>query len=81
MIVRVRAHLNMDPVKAWNQFVAEILFGCGKNRAKTGIKTTLWGVPFPSAKSVQNEHFYIILFNKKFGVIVFQFWDDSTCTY
>ena len=38
------------------------------------------GVPFPSPKSVQNEHFYIILLAEKVAVTFFQFWDASPCT-
>ena len=78
--VPARRHLNMDPQQRF-------FFDVGMSRKKlrkTGSKKTLRGVPFPSRKMVQNEHFYKILYLGKsggmisnFGIKVpaFQFWD------
>ena len=53
----------------------------GKKKAnQESRKLYGWGVPFPSPKSVQNEHFYIILLAEKVVVTLFQFWDASPCT-
>ena len=80
----MRTHLNMDHHQSVDFISLEIFSRCGdvwENREKTGIKKTLWGVPFPSPKIVQNEHFYIILLTKKVGMTVFQFWVGRLCTY
>ena len=55
---------------------------CGilwKKHHSRSHQKTLWGVPFPSPKTVQNQRFYIILLPNKNQVIVFEFLDDSSC--
>ena len=74
----------MDHHQSVDFISLEIFSRCGdvwKNREKTGSKKALWGVPFPSRKNVENEHFYIILLTKNFRVIGFQFLDGRPGTY
>ena len=77
-------HLNMDPQKDVNPTSPEIFSRrgvtvCGKKHQSRSHQKTLWGVPFPSPKTVQNQRFYIILLTKKNQMIVFEFLDDISC--
>ena len=80
----VRRSQRAPPTKHKNQFLVEMLSGYKgvwlKTR-QTGITRALWGVPFPSPKMVQNEHFYKILWPKKIGLVAFEFWGESICAH
>ena len=82
MKAHVGRYLNMDPQRSANPTSLEIFSRCGilwKKHQSRSHQKTLWGVPFPSPKTVQNQRFYIILSTKKNQVIVFEFLDDSSC--
>ena len=63
------------PVLGWKPMYANTLtWTTSGKKGKPGIKKTLWmGVPFPSPKIVQHEHFYIVLLTEKDAVTLFQF--------
>ena len=67
----------MDPISL------EDFSRCGDRMGEkmTGIKKSVWGVPFPSPKTDQIEDFYIRLLTKKLRVTVFHFVHDSPCTH
>ena len=71
--------LTWTPGNVLIQFLSRLSPGLGMS-GKNRSQEDLWGVPFPSRKNVQNEHFYIILLTKNFRVIGFQFWDGRPCT-
>ena len=80
----VRRSQRAPPTKHKNQFLVEMLSGykgVWLKRRQTGITRALWGVPFPSPKMVQNEHFYEILWPKKIGLVAFEFWGESICAH
>ena len=60
-------HQSVDPISL------EDFSGCGDRMGEkmTGIKKSVWGVPFPSHKTDQIEGFYIRLLTKKLRVTVF----------
>ena len=83
MYVIVLRHLNMDHQQDVNPTSLEKFARCGVVRKKHQSRShrkTLWGVPFPSLKTVENEHFYIMFLTKKNQVTFFEFLDASSCT-
>ena len=59
-------HQSVDPISL------EDFSRCGDRMGEkvTGIKKSVWGVPFPSPKTDQIEDFYIRLLTKKLRVTV-----------
>ena len=61
MKAHVGRYLNMDPQRSTNPTSLEIFSRCGilwKKHQSRSHQKTLWGVPFPSPKTVQNQRFY-----------------------
>ena len=74
--------LNVDHHQSVDPISLEDFSRCGDMGEKmTGIKKSVWGVPFPSPKTDQIEDFYIRLLTKKLRVTVFHFVHDSPCTH